>query len=77
MACHWAAVDVDVVAEYGVAIMPLVQAVRCNVVEWVQTMTGLEVVEVNVVVKDLHMPGDDEPDQSMLRVTARDSPSRR
>ena len=56
---RWAAVNVDLVVEYGVAIMPLVEAVRRGVVEWVHTMTGLAVIEVNVLVTDLHLPGDE------------------
>lgn len=54
-----AAVDVTVVVEYGVAITDLARAIRRNVVAAVEQMTGLQVVEVNVAVVDLHLPGDD------------------
>ncbi|MFC5061680.1 Asp23/Gls24 family envelope stress response protein [Actinomycetospora atypica] len=55
-----AAVDVTVVVEYGVAIPELARAIRRNVIGAVEQMTGLEVVEVNVDVTDLHLPSDDD-----------------
>ncbi|MET0189780.1 MAG: Asp23/Gls24 family envelope stress response protein [Pseudonocardia sediminis] len=57
-----AAVDIDVVVEYGVAIADLANAVRRNVTAAVQGMTGLEVVEVNLTVNDVHLPSDDADD---------------
>jgi uncharacterized alkaline shock family protein YloU len=57
-----AAVDVDVVVEYGVAIADLAAAVRRNVITSIERMTGLEVVEVNITVNDLHLPSDDTDD---------------
>ena len=54
-----AAVDVDIVVEYGVPIVDVANAIRSNVTERVERMTGLEVVEVNVYVDDVHLP--DEP----------------
>lgn len=58
-----AAVDLDLVAEYGVAIADLASAVRRNVIYSVERMTGLEVTEVNIAVDDVHLPGDEEPAQ--------------
>ncbi|MFZ2511657.1 MAG: Asp23/Gls24 family envelope stress response protein [Gordonia sp. (in: high G+C Gram-positive bacteria)] len=54
-----AAVDVEIVAEYGVAIHQLANAIRRNVVGAIEGMTGLEVTEVNVTVRDIHVPGTD------------------
>jgi uncharacterized alkaline shock family protein YloU len=54
-----AAIDVDLVVEYGAAIADLAAAIRRNVVNAVERMTGLEVVEVNITVNDVHLPGDD------------------
>ena len=54
-----AAVDLDLVAEYGVSITDVAQAVRRNVISNVEGMTGLEVTEVNVSVNDIHLPTDD------------------
>ena len=53
-----AAVDIDVVAEYGVSIADLAAGLRRNVIGAIQRMTGLEVTEVNVTVHDVHLPGD-------------------
>ena len=54
-----AAIDLDLVTEYGVSIVDLSRAVRRNVIEAVEGMTGLEVTEVNVAVNDIHPPTDD------------------
>ncbi|WP_433244021.1 Asp23/Gls24 family envelope stress response protein [Streptosporangium sp. CA-135522] len=55
-----AAVDLDLVVEYGVAIPDVAAAVRRNVILAVERMTGLEVTEVNIKVDDVHMPGQDK-----------------
>ena len=55
-----AAVDLDMVVEYGVAIADLARGVRRNVIGAIERMTGLEVVEVNVVVNDIHLPTDND-----------------
>lgn len=59
-----AAVDLDVVVEYGVSIGHLAQAIRRNVISAIEQMTGLEVVEVNINVNDLHLPEQDSSAQS-------------
>lgn len=51
-----AAVDVRLCAEYGVNIPAVAAAVRNNVINRVQSMTGLIVKEVNVAVVDLYFP---------------------
>ena len=65
-----AAVDLDVVVEYDVDIMELAGEVRSTVVSEVEGMTGLDVVEVNIAVDDVHLPDeeDSEPSQSRNRV---------
>ena len=62
-----AAVDLDLVVEYGVPIVDVANAVRQNVIRQVQSMTGLEVTEVNVSVNDVYM-GDDQQQQEQPRV---------
>ncbi|MEO3800962.1 Asp23/Gls24 family envelope stress response protein [Nonomuraea sp. B1E8] len=52
-----AAVDLDLVAEYGTAIPDLAAAVRRNVIAAIERMCGLEVTEVNIRVDDVHLPG--------------------
>lgn len=55
-----AAVDLQILVEYGVSIAELASAVRRNVIASVERMTGLEVVEVNITVTDVHIPSEDE-----------------
>jgi len=52
-----AAIDLDIVVDYGVSIPDLARAVRRNVIAAIERMTGLEVVEVNIVVDDIHLHG--------------------
>lgn len=54
------AIDIALVVEYGVVIPDLARQVRENIIDAVERMTGLEVVEVNIAVNDVHLP--DEPD---------------
>lgn len=58
-----AAVDIDLVAEYGVAITDLAAGVRRNVISSVERMTGLEVTEVNIVVHDVHLEDESAADE--------------
>lgn len=63
-----AAVDLQIVVEYGVSIADVGRAIQRNVKQSIERMTGLRVVEVNVSVDDVHLPGTDE-DQSESRVS--------
>lgn len=56
-----AAADLDLVAEYGIAIPELAAAVRRNVINAIERMCGLEVTEVNIRVDDVHLPMRDTP----------------
>ncbi len=58
-----AAVDLDLVTEYGVPIADLARSVRRNVIASVEGMTGLQVTEVNISVNDVHLPSDDNEGQ--------------
>ncbi|TDC74758.1 Asp23/Gls24 family envelope stress response protein [Actinomadura sp. 7K507] len=59
-----AAVDIDLVVEYGLSIPDLAGAVRTNVVNEIEHMCGLEVVEVNITVDDVHLNGDESDERS-------------
>lgn len=64
-----AAVDLDIVAEYGVSIADLATAIRRNVISSVERMTGLEVTEVNITVHDIFLDdGTEDSDESSTRV---------
>lgn len=64
-----AAVDLELLVDYGVAIPDLARAVRKNVMAGIERMTGLEVVEVNINVNDVYL-GDEDDD------SAQDHPAR-
>jgi uncharacterized alkaline shock family protein YloU len=63
-----AAIDLDIVVEYGVSITDLGRGIQRNVKQAIERMTGLEVVEVNVSVDDVNLPDSGE-DQSESRVS--------
>jgi uncharacterized alkaline shock family protein YloU len=53
-----AAVDLRMTVDYGVSIHQVAEAVRRNVINRIQAMTGLTVREVNIAVDDLFFPED-------------------
>ena len=55
-----AAVDVSIVVEYGFSVVEVSQGIRRNVIRSVENATGLEVLEVNVNVTDVHLPEEDQ-----------------
>jgi uncharacterized alkaline shock family protein YloU len=50
-----AAIDVDIVVEYGHSLVDVSNAVRANIIERVEQMSGLEVVEVNINIDDIYI----------------------
>jgi uncharacterized alkaline shock family protein YloU len=64
-----AAIDLDIVVEYGVSIADLGRSIQRNVKQAVERMTGLDVVEVNINVDDLYLPGGDDQDDAPSRVS--------
>ena len=59
-----AAIDIEIVADYGVAIADLANGIRRNVIAAIEKMTGLEVTEVNITVNDVHVEDDSDDDTS-------------
>ena len=51
-----AAVDLTMAVEYGVPIPQTTEAVRSNVINRLENLTGLSVTEVNITVKDVQFP---------------------
>ena len=64
-----AAIDLDIVVEYGVSIADLGRSIQRNVKQAVERMTGLDVVEVNINVDDLYLPDEDDQQQDSSRVS--------
>ena len=50
------AIDVTVVVEYGYSIINVCNDIRSNIIDQIEGTTGLEVVEVNIDVTDVHLP---------------------
>ncbi|MFI9451419.1 Asp23/Gls24 family envelope stress response protein [Amycolatopsis sp. WAC 01375] len=63
-----AAIDLDVVVEYGARIVDVARAVRRNVIGQVEQITGLEVIEVNIAVNDIHLPDENGGETETSRV---------
>jgi uncharacterized alkaline shock family protein YloU len=61
-----AAVDLDIVVEYGASIVDLARAVRRNVISAVERMTGLEVIEVNIAVNDIQLPEAEDSTEALV-----------
>jgi uncharacterized alkaline shock family protein YloU len=59
-----AAVDLEIIVEYGASIVELARAVRRNVINAVEQMTGLEVIEVNIAVNDINLPDAQHAEES-------------
>jgi uncharacterized alkaline shock family protein YloU len=57
-----AAVDVSIVVEYGYRIPEVASTIQQKVKETIRSMTGLEVVEVNVHIHGVHFPSHDKSD---------------
>lgn len=64
-----AAIDLDIVVEYGVSIAELGRSIQRNVKQAVERMTGLRVVEVNVAVDDVYLPSTDDDQDTTSRVS--------
>ncbi len=64
-----AAIDLDIVVEYGVSIAELGRSIQRNVKQAVERMTGLRVVEVNIAVDDVYLPTPDDDQGTPSRVS--------
>jgi uncharacterized alkaline shock family protein YloU len=53
-----AAIDLDAVLEYGVNVSEVAQAVRDNVAQRIERITGLRVTEVNLTISDIRRAGE-------------------
>ena len=68
-----AAVDLTMAVEYGQSIPRITDAVRRNVINRVENLTGLRVTEVNIQVNDVQVPeerpmlGEQEQTEEMAR----------
>ena len=60
-----ARVGLDVEIEYGVGARELVRALRRHVPKAVEEIAGIPLVELNIVITDVHLPGPDVRDAGL------------
>jgi uncharacterized alkaline shock family protein YloU len=58
-----AAANINIIAYYGVSIPQLADAVRRNVIDRVESMTGLTVIAVDINVSDLYFEEEEKEEQ--------------
>ncbi|MEU1256572.1 Asp23/Gls24 family envelope stress response protein [Streptomyces chartreusis] len=63
-----AAIDLEIVVDYGVSITDVAGAVRENVISAVERMTGREVVEVDITVSDVKLPEEEDEEEERQRI---------
>ncbi|WP_406729792.1 Asp23/Gls24 family envelope stress response protein [Streptomyces sp. GD-15H] len=63
-----AAIDLEIVVDYGVSITDVAGAVRENVISAVERMAGREVVEVNIAVSDVKLPDEEDEGEGRQRI---------
>ena len=62
-----AAVDVNIIVEYGIRIPEIASEIQLNVKRSIEMMTGLHVVEVNVHIHDVHFKTPDKPEEEEIQ----------
>lgn len=62
-----AAANINIIAYYGVSIPQLADAVRRNVIDRVESMTGLTVVAVDIAVTDLYFEEEDKEEHPRVQ----------
>jgi uncharacterized alkaline shock family protein YloU len=55
------AVDIDLVAVYGTPLHALADQIRAAVYSAVEELVGLQVIEVNIEINDVYVPGPAKP----------------
>jgi len=67
-----AAVDLSMAVEYGKPVPQIAEAVRRNVINRVENLTGLRVTEVNITVNDVLLP-EERPELERQREVEREA----
>ncbi|KES06264.1 stress protein [Streptomyces toyocaensis] len=63
-----AAIDLEIVVDYGVPITDVAGEVRENVIAAVERMAGRDVVEVNITVSDVNLPDEEGEGEERQRI---------
>ena len=62
-----AAASINIVVYYGVSIPQVAEAVRRNVIDRVQAMTGLTMIAVDIAVNDLYFPEEETEERPRVQ----------
>ncbi|MGO1183212.1 MAG: Asp23/Gls24 family envelope stress response protein [Micrococcaceae bacterium] len=63
-----AAIDLTIIVEYGSSVVTVAEQIRTDVIDSVESATGLEVIEVNVHVSDVRLPEEDDVETGEAKV---------
>lgn len=61
------AVDITMVVEYPKPLKSVAEEVRSAVYSAVEELVGLDVVEVNITISDIHIPSDDKDEDAKTK----------
>jgi len=61
------AVDLFVIVDYGIKVPDVAWQIQESVKQAIESMTGLQVVEVNVHVQGVHFQSEEEPEPNRVR----------
>ena len=64
-----AAVDLSLIVDYGQPIPEVASQVRQNIVNQVESLTGLRVNEVNITINDIYLPQQQQPQAGEQRAS--------
>lgn len=56
-------VDLSVVVQYGISIPDVAQSIQKNVKDAIESMTGLNAVEINIHVQGVHFANEEEKNE--------------
>jgi uncharacterized alkaline shock family protein YloU len=65
------AADVTIVVEYPTPMNAVAEQVRSAVAEAITQLVGMEVAEINVAINDVHIPGDDDDNNTQQGTESR------
>lgn len=66
------AVDIAIIVDYGVSIPEVAENIQNSVVKAIETMTGLNVVEVNISVQGIEVPDPQKDEAKAAKAKAKE-----
>lgn len=69
------AVDISIIVDYGVSIPEVAENIQNSVVKAIETMTGLNVVEVNISVQGIEVPNPEKDEAKAAKAKEKEEKS--